>query len=202
MTPSPHPARTAAVDAVVVGGSAGAIDALAALLPALPRDFALPVVVVVHLPRQRPSSLAEALAYRCALPVVEAEDKEPLRAGVVHVAPPDYHLLVDGASLALSVDAAVNHSIPAIDVLFESAVAAYGARVAGVVLSGANDDGAGGLAAIAAAGGPTFVQDPAEASVAYMPAAAIAACPTARVAPAGVIAAALAALATGSEAPA
>ncbi|HEV7731397.1 MAG TPA: chemotaxis protein CheB [Candidatus Binatia bacterium] len=175
--------RTALVDAVVVGGSAGAIDALGGLLGALPADFALPVVVVVHLPRQHPSLLAEAVAHRCRLPVHEVEDKEPLGGGVVYVAPPDYHLLVDvGPSFALSVEAAVNYSIPSIDVLFESAADVFGARVAGVVLTGANDDGARGLAAIAAAGGPVFVQDPDEASVPQMPAAAQAACPQATVA--------------------
>ncbi|MCW5893059.1 MAG: chemotaxis protein CheB [bacterium] len=184
------------IAAVVVGGSAGAIDALSALLAGLPVDFAPPIVVVVHLPRQRPSSLAEALAYRCGWPVVEVEDKQPIRPGTVHVAPPDYHLLVDaGPALALTVDAAVNFSIPSIDVLFESAVDVYGVRVAGVVLSGANDDGARGLAAIGRAGAPTFVQAPAEAGVPTMPEAAIAACPGALVAPVRAIASALAVLA-------
>lgn len=189
-------ARMARVDAVVVGGSAGAIDALGGLLGELPADFALPVVVVVHLPRQHPSLLAEAVAHRCRLPVHEAEDKAPLSAGVVHVAPPDYHLLIDaGPRCALSVEEPVNYSIPSIDVLFESAADVFGDRVAGVVLTGANDDGARGLAAIAAAGGPVFVQDPREASVPQMPEAACAACARATVAPVQAIGRALVALA-------
>lgn len=202
MTTTTDRAGRAAIEAVVVGGSAGAIDALGALLAELPRDFAPPLVVVVHLPRQRPSRLADALAYRSGRTVVEAEDKAPLRAGTVHVAPPDYHLLIDGSALSLTVDGAVNFSIPSIDVLFESAADAYGARVAGVVLSGANDDGARGIAAIAEAGGPAFVQTPAEAGVAVMPEAAITACPAAQVAPVRAIASALAALAAAAEAPA
>lgn len=192
--------RVAPPEAVVVGGSAGGIDALGTLLAALPPDFAPPIVVVVHLPRQRPSRLAEALAFRSGRRVVEVEDKEPIVSGAVYVAPPDYHLLVDvGPSLALAVDAAVNFSIPSIDVLFESAADVYGSHVAGVVLSGANDDGARGLAAIARAGGPTFVQQPDEAGVSLMPEAAIAACPGALVAPVRGIAAALAAIAVARE---
>lgn len=181
--------------AVVVGGSAGAIEALTGLLGALPNDFALPVAVVVHLPRQRPSALAEALGHRCALPVSEAEDKMTFAPGVVHVAPPDYHLLLDvGPTLALSVEAPVNYSIPSIDVLFESAAALCGDRVAGVVLSGGNEDGARGLAAIVAAGGRAFVQLPDEADIAMMPEAALDACPSAHVDTAAGIGRALVAL--------
>jgi two-component system, chemotaxis family, protein-glutamate methylesterase/glutaminase len=182
-------------EAVVVGGSAGGIEALGTLLAELPAAFTPPIVVVVHLPRRRPSSLAEALAFRSGRRVVEVEDKQPIEPGAVYAAPPDYHLLVDvGPSLALAVDVAVNFSIPSIDVLFESAADVYGARVAGVVLSGANEDGARGLAAIARAGGAAFVQRPDEAGVSLMPEAAIAACPTAVVAPVRGIASALAAL--------
>ena len=174
-----------AVDLVVVGGSAGSLDALGRVLGALPAAFRLPIALVVHLPRAGSSALAEVLGRRCSLPVREAHDKEPLAPGTVHVAPPGYHLLVDaGLALALSVDDPVHFSIPSIDVLFESAAWTCGARVAGVVLSGASGDGAAGLAAICAAGGVAAVQDPAEAAVATMPAAALARCPRAAVLPA------------------
>ncbi len=195
------PAPTTRTAAVVVGGSAGAIDALAQLLGALPATFALPVVVVTHLARQRPSHLANALAAHCRLPVREIEDKEPLAAGTVHVAPPDYHLLIDvGPRLALTLESAVRYSIPSIDVLFESAADAFGAALAGVVLSGANDDGARGLVAIVRAGGTAFVQAPADAVMATMPEAAIAACPTATVLGARDLGGALARLDPASEA--
>jgi two-component system, chemotaxis family, protein-glutamate methylesterase/glutaminase len=182
---SPGRPTRRSVDVVVVGGSAGALDALAQVLGALPPAFRLPIALVIHLPRDGSSALAQVLGRCCPLPVREAHDKEPLSPGTVHVAPPGYHLLVDvGPALALSVDAPVHFSIPSIDVLFESAASTCGARVAGIVLSGASGDGAAGLAAICAAGGVAAVQDPAEATVATMPAAALARCPRAIVLPA------------------
>ena len=103
---------------------------------------------------------------KCALPVCEAADKEPVRPGTVYFAPPDYHLLIDaGPSLALSADELVNYSRPSIDVLFESAADVYGARLLGIILTGANEDGAAGLAAVHAAGGITIVQEPDSAQV-------------------------------------
>ena len=118
---TPHPAR-----AVVIGASAGGVQALLALLPSLPADFALPILVVLHVPADRSNVLAPLFASKCALTVKEAEDKEPVEPGVVYFAPSDYHLLVeaDGA-LALSSDELVNYSRPSIDVLFESAADAY-----------------------------------------------------------------------------
>jgi two-component system chemotaxis response regulator CheB len=170
------------VDAIVIGGSAGSLDALSALLPALPAGCAVPVVVVVHLPPTRPSRLAAVLAMRAAVPVKEAEDKEPVAAGRVYVAPPGYHLLIERAgTFALSLDAQLNFSRPAIDVLFESAAEAYGGALAGIVLTGASDDGARGLAAIVQAGGAAFVQAPEAAVARQMPEAAIARVPEARV---------------------
>jgi len=183
MTPRP-------IDAVVLGGSAGALDALAVLVAALPADCALSVAIVVHLPATRPSRLAAVLAARCVLPVREIEDKDPVVPGVVHVAPPDYHALIErDRTFALSSDDPVHFSRPAIDVLFESAVEAYGERLAGVVLSGANADGARGLAAIERAGGVCLVQDPDTAPVRDMPVAALAAARGARALPVGEIAA-------------
>jgi two-component system, chemotaxis family, protein-glutamate methylesterase/glutaminase len=174
-----HPTR---VQAIAIGASAGGIDALTVLLGALPAAARLSVLVVMHLSPSRPSLLPAILAERCALPVLEAQDKMPIEGGTVVVAPPDYHMLVDaGPQIALSADAPVNWSRPAIDVLFESASEQYGAALAGVVLTGASDDGARGLAAIVQAGGVALVQDPASAFVATMPTAAIAHCAQAQV---------------------
>lgn len=157
---------------VVVGGSAGAIDVLGRLLAAIPAGAAVAVACVVHLPPDG-AGLAATLGLRCALPVVEAEDKDEVRPGRVHVAPPGYHLLVGrDRRFALSVDAPVHHARPSIDVLFLSAAEAYGARCHGVVLSGANADGAAGLRAVRDAGGRALVQAPGEAASPYMPEAA------------------------------
>jgi len=174
---NPDPAR-----ALVIGASAGGVQALLAILPELPADFPLPVLIVLHVPADRSNVLAPLFASKCALTVKEAEDKEPTQPGVVYFAPSDYHLLVeaDGA-LALSSDEVVNYSRPSIDVLFESAADAYGAGLVGLVLTGANEDGAAGLKAVAAAGGLTFVEDPASAYARPMPEAALRACPAAQV---------------------
>lgn len=170
--PRPLPADLAAV---AIGASAGGIEALSLLLPALPAGMRASVLVVLHLPRDRPSLLAEIFGPKCALPVKEAEDKEPLQPGTVYFAPPDYHLLVEtGPSVALSADAPVHYSRPSVDVLFESAADAFGPRLLGIVLTGANQDGAAGLAAIRRAGGYTAVQTPETAQAALMPQSAIA----------------------------
>jgi two-component system chemotaxis response regulator CheB len=157
------------VDAVVIGTSAGGVDALLRILPALPAKLAVPILIVIHLPRERDSLLPQIFQPKCLRPVREAEDKEPLAPGTVYFAPPDYHLLVDeGPVLALSSDPLVNFSRPSIDVLFESAADAFGPRLAAVLLTGANQDGAAGLEAVDRAGGITIVQDPADAQVPVM----------------------------------
>lgn len=167
-------ARDRPIAAVCIGASAGGVEALTLILGALPASFALPVFVVQHLPRDRPSLLADILGPRCKRPVREAQDKESVEPGVVYIAPPDYHMLIDaGPVISLSVDELVNFSRPAIDVLFESAADVYGATLLGVVLTGANDDGAAGLAAILRAGGAAVVQDPATALATAMPDAAL-----------------------------
>jgi two-component system chemotaxis response regulator CheB len=161
------------VDAVVIGGSAGSVEALAVLLPGLPAGCPFTVVVVVHLPPNVPSLLPHVLEPYCRLPVREATDKEPAQPGVVWCAPAGYHLYLEAdRSLALSVDAPILFSRPSIDVLFASAADVYRDRLAGVVLTGANSDGAEGLAAVRRAGGIALVQDPASALVPTMPAAA------------------------------
>ncbi len=161
--------------AIVIGGSAGSIEALNLVLPALARTLAAPVVVALHLPREQPSLLCHIFGHRCQLEVREVQDKEPLVPGAIYFAPPDYHLLVDaGPSLALSVDPPVHFSRPSIDVLFDSAADLYGSRLTAVLLSGANADGAQGLASVHRAGGRTVVQTPATAAAATMPLAALA----------------------------
>lgn len=174
-------AERAAAEAVVLGASAGAIEALSAVLPGLPRGYPLPVLVVVHLPPDGGTLLPEIFGAKCEVDVKEAEDKEPVAAGTVYIAPPGYHLLVErDRSLSLSSDEPVHYSRPSVDVLFESAADAYGAGLVGVVLTGANADGAAGLRAVAAAGGTCLVQRPDLSLAAAMPQAALAACPGAR----------------------
>ena len=170
------------VDAVVIGASAGGIEALSRILPGLPERSRAAYMIVLHLPRHRPSLLAEVLGARCVLPVVEAQDKVPIMPATVYVAPPDYHLLIDeGPSLALSVDDPIQFSRPSIDVLFETAADLYGERLLGIVMSGASEDGAKGLAAVAAAGGAAIVQDPEEAVAPTLPLGALRYSPGARV---------------------
>lgn len=174
----------AGIDAVVVGASVGGVEALGQLLSALPAAARAAVFVVQHLPRDRPSLLVEIFQPICALSVREAEDKEPVAPGSVYFAPPDYHLLVDGGpTLLLSVDDPVLFARPAIDVLFESAADLYGPRLLGIVLTGANADGAAGLHAVRDAGGIAVVQDPEEAQAALMPQSALQRTPEAHVLP-------------------
>ncbi|EKT4088432.1 chemotaxis protein CheB [Stenotrophomonas maltophilia] len=165
------PARPAVL---VIGASAGGVAALQAVLGALPATLQVPVLAVLHLPRDRTSRIAEVLAPYCALPVREAEDKQPLRPGTVTFAPPDYHLLVeDEGAVALSVDAPVLFSRPAIDPLFDSAAAVFGRRVLALLLTGASSDGSEGVAAVRRAGGRAWLQCPEEAEASMMPASAL-----------------------------
>lgn len=169
-------------EAVVIGASAGALDALSHILSRLPREFPLPIMLVVHRPANKDSLLADLLRAKCQLDVREADDKEPIRAGTVFLAPPDYHMLVEAERwLSLSVDVPVNFSRPSIDVLFESAADTYGAGLIGIVLMGANEDGSQGLRAVLECGGTAIVQRPDLSYASAMPLAAIRACPAARV---------------------
>ena len=162
-------------DVVVIGASAGGVSALQALLEAVPADLAMPILVVLHLPRDRPSRITDLVGLRCPLPVHEAEDKQPLRDGTVTFAPPDYHLLVeDRATLALSIDPPVLYSRPAIDPLFESAAEVFASGVLAILLTGASSDGSQGVAAVRQAGGEAWIQCPDDAYSPMMPAAALA----------------------------
>jgi len=169
------------IELVAIGTSWGGLAAIERVLEPLPAGFAAAVVIVQHRQRGNDGRLAELLAARCALEVAEAEDKQALDPGLVLLGPPDYHLLVEPGATALSVDERVHFSRPSIDVLLHSAADAYGDRAAAVVLTGANADGASGLARIVARGGTAIVQDPATAERHEMPAAALAATPTAHV---------------------
>ncbi|KAF0866770.1 chemotaxis protein CheB [Pseudomonas sp. LD120] len=163
------------VEAVVVGASAGGVEALLALFSGFTQGFRLPVIVVLHVPEERRSQLAEVFGRRLALTVKEADDKEPVVPGTLYFAAPGYHLSVEqDRSLSLSQEERVHHSRPAIDYLFESAADAYGRNLAAVLLTGANQDGARGLAEVKHRGGLTIVQDPDEAYVSTMPDAALA----------------------------
>lgn len=171
---SEHPALPA-VDAIVVGASAGGVEALLKIYRTLPKGFRLPILTVLHVPDQRRSHLAEVFAQTLKIPVKEADDKETIAPGTLYFAGPSYHLSVENDfSLSLSQEERVFHSRPSIDVLFESAADAYGERLAGVLLTGANNDGARGMARISEYGGLTVVQDPAQALARTMPDAALA----------------------------
>lgn len=162
------------IEAVVIGASAGGVEALLTLLGPLRQGFVLPIIIVLHLPEERRSHLAEVFARRVALPVEEARDKQDILPGTVYFATPGYHLSVEqDRSLSLSLEDRVNHSRPSIDYLFESAADVYGPTLAAVLLTGANHDGARGLAVVKQRGGLTIVQDPTEAQVATMPQAAL-----------------------------
>jgi two-component system, chemotaxis family, protein-glutamate methylesterase/glutaminase len=176
------PARLAAIlangcDIVVIGASSGGIEALKTVLPAFHPGVPFGVVIVVHRPPSTSGGLLRCLAAVCRLPLTEAEDKDPLRPGHAYLAPAAYHTLVERErTLALSVDEAVHYSRPAIDVLFASAARAFGSRAVGILLTGANRDGAEGLAAIESVGGLAVVQDPATAAAREMPTAGLRAC--------------------------
>lgn len=161
---------------IAVGTSWGGLRALSHLLDAIPAAVDQPIVVAQHRsPDSADGGLGLLLQSHTARTVKDAEDKDELRRGYVYLAPPDYHLLVELGSLALSTDDAVQFARPSIDVLFESVADAYGSGAIGIILTGANDDGAAGLARIKERGGVAIVQDPATSERRRMPDAAIAA---------------------------
>ncbi|MBD9483606.1 chemotaxis protein CheB [Pseudomonas sp. PDM14] len=162
-------------DAVVIGASAGGVEALLGLFDALPASYGLPLVCVLHLPEDRTSHLAELFAKRLVLRVKEAQDKETLQPGTLYFAGSGYHLAIEqDRSFSLSREEPRHYSRPSIDVLFESAADVYRERLVGILLTGANQDGAAGLTMIKQFGGLSVVQDPTEAAVPTMPEAALA----------------------------
>ncbi|MGH8893466.1 MAG: chemotaxis protein CheB [Actinomycetes bacterium] len=162
-------------DLVVIGGSWGGFDAAGRLLRAVPAPLTVPVLLVLHRARTSERALLERVIERdCGHPAREIGDKDDLCAGTVHIAPPDYHVLVEGGSVSLSVEDPVNHSRPSVDLAFETAAEDHAERLVAVLLSGLGRDGAHGLEVVRAHGGRTLVQDPDEAERPEMPLAAIA----------------------------
>lgn len=167
-------------NAVAIGASAGAVDALGTILSQLPPEFSWPIFIVVHLKPDSDTALPQIFQRGCPLTIHEALDKDPILPGNIYLAPPDYHLLVEkNGYLSLSSDDPVLFSRPSIDVLFESAADAFGEGLTGVVLTGANDDGSRGLKAIITKGGHGVVQSPESAHSRMMPESALKACPQA-----------------------
>ncbi len=158
---------------IVIGASAGGITAFTELLPIFPAGYPIPIAIVQHLHPLQDRYYLQHFASLCSLKVKEADDKEPIRAGWIYFAPPNYHLYVEDERIfSLSIDEKVNYSRPSIDVLFESAGDVYRERLVGVILTGANNDGARGLCAIKQKGGMAIIQEPSTAESPYMPEAA------------------------------
>ncbi|HEX2600975.1 MAG TPA: chemotaxis protein CheB [Gemmatimonadaceae bacterium] len=166
---------------VALGTSWGGLSAMTKLLSELPEAFSIPIVVVQHRGKDSDMLLVRLLQDSTELKVCEIEDKDVLCAGTVHIAPADYHVLIEPGYLSLTIEEPVRFSRPSIDVMFTSAADTYGSATIGVVLTGANEDGAAGLGRIVRAGGRGLIQDPKTAEIPIMPAAAIKAVPTAEV---------------------
>jgi two-component system chemotaxis response regulator CheB len=160
---------------IVIGVSLGGLNALRVILKELPAGFPLPIAVVQHRMKDADLMLAELLREHCCLSVVSVIDKDEIKPGSVYIAPSNYHMLIEDGYFALSAGAPVYYARPSIDVLFESAADVYGNKVIGVILTGSNQDGANGMAAIKKRGGLTVAEDPATAENGIMPASAIAA---------------------------
>lgn len=186
---------------IVIGTSWGGLEALGVIVRGLPGNFPIPLVAVQHRSRDARPMLAELLQQTTELTVVDAEDKDALLPGHLLLAPPDYHLLIEDSFISLDTDQQVRYSRPSIDVTLISAAETYGARAAGLVLTGANDDGAAGLRRIADRGGLTLVEDPTTATSPVMPAAALRAVPQAKVLRLADIPSALVELADGDRTP-
>jgi two-component system chemotaxis response regulator CheB len=158
---------------LIIGGSAGSLEVLIQLLPSIRQDLGVAIVIILHR-KNVESYLTDLLSEKASWPVKEAEEKEPILPGMIYLAPPDYHLLIEkDETFSLDYSEKVHYSRPAIDVTFEAAAEVYGFSSIGVLLSGANADGTEGIIKIKEAGGLTIVQDPAEATVSYMPQQAI-----------------------------
>ena len=162
--------------AIVMGASAGGIEALGNILPQLPKSYPLPIIIVLHIRSDQPSLLSELFGSKTELRVKEAEEKEVIQPGTIYFASPGYHLLIEqDLTFSISTEDPVNFSRPSIDILFETASDAFGRHLVGVLLTGANQDGAAGLKQIHEAGGLAVIQDPATAQARTMPEAGAAA---------------------------
>jgi two-component system, chemotaxis family, protein-glutamate methylesterase/glutaminase len=155
---------------LVIGGSAGSLEALLQFLPQLEKEIAFSIVIVLHRKTASESMLTNLLQSRTQLPVREIEDKEKILPSVIYIAPANYHVLIEkDDSFSLDVSEKVNYSRPSIDVSFETAADVYGPAAAALLLSGANADGTEGLKCIKEKGGRVLIQQPSSAGVSYMP---------------------------------
>jgi two-component system chemotaxis response regulator CheB len=162
------------ISAVVIGSSAGGINVLTPMLSALPPDYAIPVIVIQHRANEQTELLEEVLQHKCKIRIKQADEKEKIRAGCVYFAPPGYHLLVEAdKTFSLASDALVKHSMPSIDVTFETAAEVFKNKLVGIIMTGASSDGAEGIRTIKRFNGVTIAQDPGEAQNPFMPTAAI-----------------------------
>ncbi|HVD99745.1 MAG TPA: chemotaxis protein CheB [Cytophagaceae bacterium] len=163
-----------AYQAIVIGSSAGGLHALSSIFELLPADYPIPIMVVQHRSKDHNALLEEVLQAKCVIKIKQADEKEIISPGCVYIAPPDYHLLVeDNKTFSLSSDPPVHYSRPSVDVLFESAAQVYKKQLIGIVLTGANSDGAEGIIEIRKNGGVTIAQSLLDADFVYMPRAAI-----------------------------
>lgn len=177
---------------MVIGGSLGGLDVLSVLLSQLPADLGVPIVIVQHRSVESTEALVTLVQKHCALPVSEPDDKQPIEAARVYLAPPDYHLLIgrsapgvhgahrSAGQFELSTEAPVHHARPSIDVLLSAAAWVYGPATIGILLTGSSRDGAAGARAVQGCGGHVFIQDPTTAKAPHMPRAAMAATKTSR----------------------
>lgn len=162
------------IELIVIGGSSGSLDVLLTIFALLNRSFTIPIIIVLHRNKNADTNLIKVLSTKINLKVKEADEKEPIRPGNIYLAPPDYHLLIEkDRTLSLDISEKVQYSRPSIDVTFQSAADVYKSKLLGIILSGANSDGAAGLASIKKNGGSVIVQDPATAQIPYMPQQAI-----------------------------
>lgn len=160
--------------AVIIGGSAGSFQVVTKIIAALPENYPMPVLLCLHRLKHVRSGFVEALSIKAKMPIVEPNDKEQIKSGKIYLAPANYHMYVElGNRFALSTEPVVNHSRPSIDLSFFSAAYNYKRKLVGVILSGANKDGALGLKMIKDSGGLTIVQDPNECQVPTMTQASI-----------------------------
>ena len=167
--------KTAKYKIVVIGASTGGTKAIKTLLSVLPLKMDLSIIIVMHRHKDTDGYLEQSLKNKCKIHVKQADEKEKIEMGVVYVAPPNYHLLIeDDGTFSMSVEGVVNNARPSVDVFFESAAEVYGEGLIGVILTGANRDGSQGLKKIKEAGGLVIVQTPETSEVADMPKAAIA----------------------------
>lgn len=160
-------------DIIVIGGSAGSIEVMLAILPGIPENFPIPIVVVLHRKNNNENITESIFQSRCKIPVIEAEDKMQIKSGVVYLAPCGYHLLIErNGTFSLDSSEKVNYSRPSIDVTMESILDIYKNKIIGILLTGANDDGAKGMQLIKNGGGMTIIQSPESAMMPIMPMAA------------------------------